>query len=346
MPFEAIRKAACSFGWDWGPATFTSGIWRPVRLESWSTARLDDVRVHAEPTGAGALGRRHRPRHPHVGCRPRPHARRRRSLGVGNDPCGETSATASVDLVAVESWWPAGHGDPTLYDVAVSLVSGGEVVDSVTRRVGFRTLRWDTTPDAGGTPSSSSSTTARSTSRASTGSRTTRSRCAWTAIATPATARAAPAGAQARAANLNLVRVWGGGPSERGAAGAPRVAGPAHGQQREPVGSRGLGLEGATGRHGPGGRTTTTSCCRRSWPRSRPTSLCAGQPLQPGRATPQRHEPRHDAPVGAVELTRLADVPRGQAAVRGRVRVAGPARVVDPEVSDQRRPARPRSHPG
>ena len=184
MPFEAIRKAACSFGWDWGPATFTSGIWRPVRLESWSTARLDDVRVHAEPTGAGALGRRHRPRHPHVGCRPRPHARRRRSLGVGNDPCGETSATASVDLVAVESWWPAGHGDPTLYDVAVSLVSGGEVVDSVTRRVGFRTLRWDTTPDAGGTPSSSSSTTARSTSRASTGSRTTRSRCAWTGPAT------------------------------------------------------------------------------------------------------------------------------------------------------------------
>ena len=28
MPYEAIRKSACSFGWDWGIATFTSGIWR------------------------------------------------------------------------------------------------------------------------------------------------------------------------------------------------------------------------------------------------------------------------------------------------------------------------------
>ena len=53
LPFEAIRKSACSFGWDWGIATFSSGIWRPARLVSWSTARLDEVRVHAEPTGVG-----------------------------------------------------------------------------------------------------------------------------------------------------------------------------------------------------------------------------------------------------------------------------------------------------
>ena len=33
MPFDAMRKSACSFGWDWGIATYTSGIWRPVRLE-------------------------------------------------------------------------------------------------------------------------------------------------------------------------------------------------------------------------------------------------------------------------------------------------------------------------
>ena len=54
-PFDAIRKSACSFGWDWGIATSTSGIWRPVRLESWSMARLDEVRVRATPAGDGGV---------------------------------------------------------------------------------------------------------------------------------------------------------------------------------------------------------------------------------------------------------------------------------------------------
>ena len=53
MTAEAIRKSACSFGWDWGISTTTSGIWRPVRLVSWSGARFGEVRVVAEPDGDG-----------------------------------------------------------------------------------------------------------------------------------------------------------------------------------------------------------------------------------------------------------------------------------------------------
>ncbi len=53
LPYEAIRKSACSFGWDWGIATYTSGIWKPVHLESWSTARLSRTRVVATPMGDG-----------------------------------------------------------------------------------------------------------------------------------------------------------------------------------------------------------------------------------------------------------------------------------------------------
>lgn len=52
-PYDAIRKSACSFGWDWGISTASSGLWRPVHLESWSTARLARTLVHAEPRGDG-----------------------------------------------------------------------------------------------------------------------------------------------------------------------------------------------------------------------------------------------------------------------------------------------------
>ena len=37
-PYNAIRKMACNYGWDWGPDLVTAGIWRPVSLETWSGA--------------------------------------------------------------------------------------------------------------------------------------------------------------------------------------------------------------------------------------------------------------------------------------------------------------------
>jgi beta-mannosidase len=42
-PFNFIRKMACNFGWDWGPALVTSGIWKAVNLEGWSIARIDSI---------------------------------------------------------------------------------------------------------------------------------------------------------------------------------------------------------------------------------------------------------------------------------------------------------------
>lgn len=39
------RKAPYQFGWDWGPRFVTCGIWRPVYLEIWDEARINDIHV-------------------------------------------------------------------------------------------------------------------------------------------------------------------------------------------------------------------------------------------------------------------------------------------------------------
>src|SRR4051794_32695840 len=43
-PFNFIRKMACNFGWDWGPALPTCGIWKGVRLEGWTGVRIRQLR--------------------------------------------------------------------------------------------------------------------------------------------------------------------------------------------------------------------------------------------------------------------------------------------------------------
>jgi hypothetical protein len=43
--FSQIRKASCSFGWDWGPCFATCGIWRPISIVAVHNARLNDIVV-------------------------------------------------------------------------------------------------------------------------------------------------------------------------------------------------------------------------------------------------------------------------------------------------------------
>ncbi|MEJ1154643.1 glycoside hydrolase family 2 protein [Microbacterium marmarense] len=152
LPFDAIRKSACSFGWDWGIATFASGIWRPVHLDSWSAVRLDAVDVHASPHGDGGTVT--------VVARLARTDDIAATLAVTVAGCTEIveiaadarEAHITVEIADVDRWWPAGYGEQPLYDVNIELAVGSSVLDQTSRRVGFRTLRWNTEPDATGTP--------------------------------------------------------------------------------------------------------------------------------------------------------------------------------------------------
>ena len=39
------RKAQFHFGWDWGPRLITCGIWRPIYVEGWSNFKIRDVHI-------------------------------------------------------------------------------------------------------------------------------------------------------------------------------------------------------------------------------------------------------------------------------------------------------------
>jgi len=145
QPFNAIRSMACSFGWDWGPMTITSGIWRPARVETWSTARLDEVRAAVSLVGgdgvldivAAAVGDL-------TGL----------DVVASCDGVTVTAAPGPLQLVVPRPavWWPVGFGEQPLSDVTVELRRGDVVLDQRALRVGFRTVQWHRDPDAEGTP--------------------------------------------------------------------------------------------------------------------------------------------------------------------------------------------------
>ena len=203
-PYNAIRKMACSFGWDWGPDLQTAGIWKPVRLERWDTARLAQVRplIAVDSAGTG-----------HVDVHLELDRAADREYTAVVETGGRTeratvagdTATVSILVPDVRLWWPVGYGDQPLYDLTVTLLADGRPVDRARRRIGFRTVTVDTAPDETGTPFTF----------VINGRRVFAKGANWipddhflTRITPQRIARRID---QAVDANMNMLRVWGGG---------------------------------------------------------------------------------------------------------------------------------------
>ncbi|MFF9048879.1 glycoside hydrolase family 2 protein [Streptomyces parvulus] len=156
-PFQYIRKMACSFGWDWGPTLVTAGIWRPVRLERWSTARLADVRplvtVHG---GTGRVEVRVEVERTAQGTA-RPLAVRATvgdGLAEARAAVQGAHAVLTLEVPDASLWWPRGYGDQPLYDLEVTLIEEADEerpLDTWHRRIGFRTVALDRSADLHGT---------------------------------------------------------------------------------------------------------------------------------------------------------------------------------------------------
>ncbi len=148
-PFQYLRKMACSFGWDWGPTLVTAGIWKPVRLEHWTTARIARVRpLVTVEQGLGRVELRVEVERSRVEAGLTLNAR------VGGveatvDVVG-TSAVVHVEVPDAALWWPRGYGEQPLYEVELLLSDAVGPLDSWRRRVGFRTVGLDRRDDEHG----------------------------------------------------------------------------------------------------------------------------------------------------------------------------------------------------
>jgi beta-mannosidase len=202
-PFNAIRKMACNFGWNWGPELVTAGIWRPLHLETWREARIAAVRPLVEVDGTTGLLRAHvdvqrgadRPVTVEVEI-----AGLRASATLAP---GESSALVEISAPDVNVWWPHGYGDQPLYPLTVRVAD-----DLWAGRVGFRNVVLDTAADEHGTRFALQVNGIPVFAR---GVNWIPDDCFPARIDR---ARYAERLTQARDANVNLVRIWGGGSYE------------------------------------------------------------------------------------------------------------------------------------
>jgi beta-mannosidase len=148
-----IRKAPSHFGWDWGPKLPAIGIWRDLRLEGYSAARLADVHLRQQRQGdqirvsAAATAERYAETALELQLRlTAPDGR----VQTATAPLAADAATIELAVERPQLWWPNGYGAQPLYAVEVALVSGETVVDRRDYQIGLRTIELRQEPDEWG----------------------------------------------------------------------------------------------------------------------------------------------------------------------------------------------------
>ena len=212
---ELIRKPQCHGGWDWGLAQMVTGFCGPVTLIATDDARLDyvycdqaftadrarcTVTVHAEVTAPAAGAARF-------------------AVRLGDQAKETTAALAAganrlslaLDVPHPRLWWPNGAGEPHLYPLEVTM--GRE---TLARKIGLRTIEVLNTPDRDADGREGARMAFRVNGEEIFCKGANWIPCdAFESRQTPARYRDLLGSAQR--ANMNMVRLWGGGQFEHDA---------------------------------------------------------------------------------------------------------------------------------
>ena len=157
MPLKTspyTRKAGYHYGWDWGPRLVTSGIWRPVTLEGFNDARIENVfletskidkltallkgNVTVDKFSTSPLSLKIQ-----IG-------KKLLNLSITDLKSGTSIVPFQIQIDKPELWWTNGLGKPHLYDVQVLLLNGSKRVDVNNFHFGIRTVEVIHEMDASG----------------------------------------------------------------------------------------------------------------------------------------------------------------------------------------------------
>ena len=198
-----LRKAQCHNGWDWNLAIAPFGLYGEIKLKRQDAARIENVQVFQHHNDNGSVDVE-----VEVALIGIPAERVSYSITFGgetklSDELGTKDCQFHTEIFHIarpKLWWPAGSGSQPLYELVVKCGSEQE-----TRRIGLRKIELITTPDEAGS---------RFAFKVN-GHDTFCRGANWIpADALPSQATPALTEKLLRAAvdaNMNMLRVWGGG---------------------------------------------------------------------------------------------------------------------------------------
>ncbi|MGL4347156.1 MAG: beta-mannosidase [Chitinophagaceae bacterium] len=142
-----VRKAPYHFGWDWGPRLVTSGIWKPIQIIAYNKAKINDVFFQQKKVNTQQADiLTHLSIYSIVN--------KNALLNITDKKTGKVIAQKNITLKKGDNqislpfsvskpllWWTNGLGKQHLYTWEVSLSTKNDTYDKVTKRIGLRSIK-------------------------------------------------------------------------------------------------------------------------------------------------------------------------------------------------------------
>lgn len=155
------RKAPYSYGWDWGMRLVTMGIWQPVHLIAYGRASLEDT----QHTLSIDWDEKQQAREAHlqVTAQTQTYTQTAEALVLSaklldaqghliNSAQAKAGELLNLRLKNPKLWWPRGWGKPYLYTLSIELRDkAGKLLDTYSYPVGIREIKFINRPDTHGT---------------------------------------------------------------------------------------------------------------------------------------------------------------------------------------------------
>jgi len=138
------RKPGYHYGWDWGPRLVTSGIWRPVRLVGWDALKVRDVyyqQKKLDPSQAELNVQ------VQVESKVQGEAEFQLLLNGRLAQAKQVTLEKGINQIDIpltiddpKWWWTFDLGEPYLYAAELRIFQGGVMRESLRDRIGLRNI--------------------------------------------------------------------------------------------------------------------------------------------------------------------------------------------------------------
>jgi len=141
------RKAQFQYGWDWGPRLNTSGIWRPIKLVAWNDYKIEDIylnQIELNDSVAKFI----------VDINSEKEVKNNLTYDIYvNDTLNSTyweqnKSKINFQINSPKCWWPHNLGEPYLYNIKVVVRKDKTILDSISVKKGLRTIELLTEKDS------------------------------------------------------------------------------------------------------------------------------------------------------------------------------------------------------
>ena len=155
-PRVFTRKPQFQYGWDWGPTIKTMGIWRDVSLVSYEKALMKDAfieTVEISEENANLL----------LNLEVETIEKGTFDIEIKNNTTGEIKLANDMEFSEIymdrfleiplsiknpKLWWTHNLGEPFLYNFTIHLKKGNAIIQSMNKKVGIRTIELVTEKDS------------------------------------------------------------------------------------------------------------------------------------------------------------------------------------------------------